>query len=88
MEPRVLIKVLQTGDSVLAVHENRIVIARKSGDVDIVPLTQDASGLLRIDADKICRITKGNNEVIVRGRPSSEQDDDPDGETVESVEAF
>ena len=56
------IKVLKKGDSVLNVTENGLVIKRKNGDVDLIPVTFNET-YPRIDLDNIIKITYGNNVV-------------------------
>lgn len=56
------IGILKKGDSVLNVTAEFIVVQRKNGEVDIVPLLKDETGL-RIDVENIVTIGYGNNTV-------------------------
>lgn len=56
------IGILKKGDSVLNVTPEFIAVQRKNGEVDIVPLLKDETGL-RIDVENIVTIGYGNNTV-------------------------
>ena len=56
------IGILKKGDSVLNVTLEFIAVQRKNGDVDIVPLLKDETGL-RVDVENIVTIGYGNNTV-------------------------
>lgn len=56
------INILKKGDSVLNVDKNFIAVRRKNGEVDIVPLIEDETGL-RINVSKIVTIGYGDNIV-------------------------
>lgn len=56
------IGILKKGDSVLNVTAEFIVVQRKNGEVDIVPLLKAETGL-RIDVENIVTIGYGNNTV-------------------------
>lgn len=56
------IGILKKGDSVLNVAPEFIAVQRKNGEVDIVPLLKDATGL-RVDVENIVTIGYGNNTV-------------------------
>lgn len=56
------IGVLKKGDHVLSVTAEFIVVQRKNGEVDIVPLVKDEMGL-RVDIDNIITIGYGTNTV-------------------------
>ena len=56
------IGILKKGDSVLNVTAEFIVVQRKNGEVDIVPLLKDETGL-RVDVENIVTIGYGNNTV-------------------------
>lgn len=56
------IGILKKGDSVLNVTAEFISVQRKNGEVDIVPLLKDETGL-RIDVENIVTIGYGNNTV-------------------------
>ena len=58
------IGILKKGDSVLSVTLEFIAVQRKSGEVDIVPLINDESGI-RVDIENIVTIGYGNNIVQV-----------------------
>ena len=58
------IGILKKGDSVLSVTLEFIAVQRKSGEVDIVPLKKDESGI-RVDIENIVTIGYGNNIVQV-----------------------
>ena len=56
------IKVMSKGDKVLNVTSELVAIQRKNGEVDIIPLISDESGV-RIDTENIVTIGYGNNSV-------------------------
>ena len=56
------IGILKKGDSVINVTPEFISVQRKNGEVDIVPLLKDETGL-RVDIEKIVTIGYGNNTV-------------------------
>lgn len=56
------IGILKKGGSVLNVTAEFIAVQRKNGEVDIVPLLKDETGL-RIDVENIVTIGYGNNTV-------------------------
>lgn len=56
------IGVLRKGDQVLNVTPEFIVVQRKNGEVDIIPLVKDEMGL-RVDIEHIVTIGYGNNTV-------------------------
>lgn len=56
------IKVMSKGDKVLNVTSELVAIQRKNGEVDIIPLILDESGV-RIDTENIVTIGYGNNSV-------------------------
>lgn len=58
------IGILKKGDSVLSVTSDFIAVQRKNGEVDIVPLLTDETGL-RVDVERIITIGYGNNTVQV-----------------------
>ncbi|WP_456110429.1 hypothetical protein [Roseburia hominis] len=59
---RMTIGILKKGDRVINVTAEFIAIQRKNGEVDIVPLTKDESGL-RVDSEGIITIGFGDNIV-------------------------
>ena len=56
------INVMSKGDKVLNVTSELVAIQRKNGEVDIIPLISDDSGV-RIDTENIVTIGDGNNSV-------------------------
>lgn len=56
------INVMSKGDKVLNVTSELVAIKRKNGEVDIIPLISDDSGV-RIDTKNIVTIGYGNNSV-------------------------
>lgn len=56
------INVMGKGDKVLNVTSELVAIQRKNGEVDIIPLISDDSGI-RIDTENIATIGYGNNAV-------------------------
>lgn len=56
------INVMSKGDKVLNVTSELVAIQRKNGEVDIIPLISDESGV-RIDTENIVTIGYGNNAV-------------------------
>lgn len=56
------INVMSKGDKVLNVTSELVAIQRKNGEVDIIPLISDDSGV-RIDTENIVTIGYGNNSV-------------------------
>jgi activator of 2-hydroxyglutaryl-CoA dehydratase len=59
------IGILQKGDKVLSITHDFIAVQKKNGEVDIVPLVKDETGL-RVDIENIVTIGYGNNTVQVR----------------------
>lgn len=56
------IQILKKGDKVLSVTPEFIAVQRKNGEVDILPLLKDETGL-RVDLENIVTISYGNNTV-------------------------
>lgn len=56
------VNVMSKGDKVLNVTSELVAIQRKNGEVDIIPLILDESGV-RIDTENIVTIGYGNNSV-------------------------
>ncbi len=56
------INVMNKGDKVLNVTSEFIAIQRKNGEVDIIPLVSEVSGV-RVDTENIVTIGYGNNIV-------------------------
>ena len=58
------IKILQDGDKVIGATSEFIAVERISGEVDIIPLIKDESGIW-IDTEHITTIGYGNNVIEV-----------------------
>ncbi len=56
------VNVLKKGDRVISVTLEFIAVQRKNGEVDIIPLIRDGTGL-RVDIENIVTIGYGNNTV-------------------------
>ena len=56
------IGVMKKGDRVISVTSELIAVERKNGEVDIIPLTMDETGI-RVDIEGIVTIGVGNNVV-------------------------
>lgn len=56
------INVLKKGDRVISVTSEFVAVQRKNGEVDIIPLIRDGTGL-RVDIENIVTIGYGNNTV-------------------------
>lgn len=56
------IGVMKKGDRVISVTSELIAVERKNGEVDIIPLTKDETGL-RVDIEGIVTIGFGSNVV-------------------------
>lgn len=56
------INILNKGDKVINVTSEFIAVQRTNGEVDIVPIIADETGL-RVDIEKITTIGYGNNTV-------------------------
>lgn len=56
------INVLRKGDSVLSVSNDFVAVRRKNGEVDIIPIFVEGSGI-RLDLDNIVTIGFGANTV-------------------------
>ena len=54
--------ILHRGDKVLSVTERYIAVQRSNGEVELIPLVMDETGL-RIDKEKIITIGYGDNIV-------------------------
>lgn len=59
------IGILKKGDSVLNVTPEFIAFQRRNGEVDIVPLLKDETGL-RVDAENVTTIGYESNTVQVK----------------------
>lgn len=57
-----IIGVMKRGDRVISVTSELIAIQRKSGEVDILPMLRDETGL-RVNTEEIITIGYGNNTV-------------------------
>lgn len=58
------IGIMKKGDKVLTVTSEFIAVQRKNGEVDVVPLIKDQTGL-RVDIEGIVTIGYGENTVEV-----------------------
>lgn len=56
------IGVMKKGDHVLSITSELIAIQRKNGEIDILPLLRDETGL-RVNTEGIITIGYGNNTV-------------------------
>lgn len=56
------VNILKKGDQVISVTPEFIVVQRRNGEVDIVPMLKDEMGL-RVDIENIVTIGYGNNTV-------------------------
>lgn len=56
------IEVMKKGDRVINVTTEFVAIQRKNGEVDIIPMVMDETGL-RVDMENIVTIGFGNNIV-------------------------
>ena len=56
------INVLEKGDRVISVTSEFVAVQRKNGEVDIIPLIRDGTGL-RVDIENIVTIGYGSNTV-------------------------
>ena len=54
--------VLKKGDRVISVTSEFVAVQRKNGEVDIIPLIRDGTGL-RVDIENIVTLGYGNNTV-------------------------
>lgn len=59
---KMVIGVMQKGDHVVSVTSELVAIQRKNGEVDIIPLFRDETGL-RVDTEGIVTIGYGYNTV-------------------------
>ncbi len=59
------IDVLKKGDSVLAVNKDFISVRRANGEVDLIPLVEDETGL-RVNVSKIVTIGYGDNIISAK----------------------
>lgn len=60
---KIMIRILNSGDTVISVTEKMIVVKRKNGEVDIIPLIFDSGEPPRIDNENIVTISYGKNSV-------------------------
>lgn len=56
------INIMKKGDRIINVTSEFIVVERKNGEVDIIPIISDETGL-RVDTENITTIGYGNNTV-------------------------
>jgi hypothetical protein len=59
------IDVLKKGDSVLDVNKDFISVRRANGEVDLIPLVEDETGL-RVNVSKIVTIGYGDNIISAK----------------------
>lgn len=59
------IDILKKGDSVLGVNKEFIAVQRANGEVDLIPLIEDETGL-RVNVSKIVTIGYGDNIVSTK----------------------
>ena len=59
------IDVMRKGDRVLNVTSEFLAVQRKNGEVDIIPLVKDGTGL-RVDLENIVTVGFGENVVETR----------------------
>lgn len=59
---KVVIGIMRKGDHVISVTSELVAIQRKNGEVDIIPLFRDETGL-RVDTEGIVTIGYGYNTV-------------------------
>lgn len=67
---KIRINILNKGDSVIGVTEKMVVVQRKNGEVDIVPIIFEEEGQPpRVDVENIVTIGYGKNnvETIIEG---------------------
>ena len=58
------IGIMKKGDKVISITSEFIAVERKNGEVDVIPIVSDESGL-RVDIEHIVTIGYGNNTVSV-----------------------
>lgn len=56
------ISILKKGDHVISVTADFVAVQRKNGEVDIIPIVNDETGV-RVDAERIVTIGYGSNTV-------------------------
>lgn len=66
------IKILQDGDEIIGLWENRILIKHKDGSAEFFIIQIDANGYPRLD-NKTWKITKGEGEVHITKKPSNDE---------------
>jgi hypothetical protein len=67
---KIIVKILNKGDTVISVTERMIAVQRKNGEVDIIPLIFDEfRNPPRIDIENIITISYGKNsiETVIEG---------------------
>lgn len=58
------IGIMKKGDKIVSVTSEFIAVERKNGEVDVIPMIKDETGL-RVDIENIVTIGYGNNTVSV-----------------------
>ena len=58
------IVIMKKGDKVISITSEFIAVERKNGEVDVIPIVIDETGL-RVDIEHIVTIGYGNNTVSV-----------------------
>lgn len=58
------IGIMKKGDKVISITSEFIAVERKNGEVDVIPIVIDETGL-RVDIEHIVTIGYGNNTVSV-----------------------
>lgn len=58
------IGIMKKGDKVISITSEFIAVERKNGEVDVIPIVSDETGL-RVDIEHIVTIGYGNNTVSV-----------------------
>ena len=58
------IGIMKRGDNVISITSEFIAVERKNGEVDVIPIVSDETGL-RVDIEHIVTIGYGNNTVSV-----------------------
>ena len=56
--------IMKKGDKVISITSEFIAVERKNGEVDVIPIVSDETGL-RVDIEHIVTIGYGNNTVSV-----------------------
>lgn len=70
------IKILRKGDRVLSISADRVAIERKNGEVEIIPISLEGNGFIRLCTDEMTVITYGDGAVEV------EETDEENGDSI------